>query len=73
MADPIKPATRVEVAHLVKTGTYSFFEHALIATLESWEPIVKAAAEESNQEACVDPDCENYHCGAAKLMEQWNA
>lgn len=79
MTDPIKPATRKDVEYWKgwPTPEVDFFEEEkqLIATLESWEPVMRSLASVDcfwGADPKGSPDCECISCTAAKLMEQWN-
>lgn len=69
----IKPATRADVERVEGcTNFHSPFAESLIATLESWWPLIEwMAAQECKFQGSPDCGCES--CVAKKLKEDWNA
>lgn len=75
MTDKIKPATRADV-EMARRFPSTFAEHDLIATIESWEPVMRKYVDDGclihfygDKEPC--DGCNSCH--ARKLMEQFDA
>ena len=77
MRDKIKPATKINVTHLRRwIGTAAEDKHvlALVATLKSWEPLMRFIAKkrcEISKTRCGQEYC--MRCRARKLMEEYDA
>ena len=75
MTDQVKPATRADV-EVMKGWPNNLLAptriDTLLATLKSWEPVMKDLAKDGCAYAELHKGSIPLSCRARKLMEQWN-